>query len=227
MAKNKPPKNPGIAKDGTQRRAIAKSREKHETLLQKLDRQAKLRKLDKHTDKSYNWFRNRVRSLGGESTRAELMSDGKKKRRMRDAPTSGKMYTYVYDAKHKDKLPYWDAFPLIFMIGPAEGGFYGINLHYLPPRQRAALFDALLDITNNKKYNSATKVNMSYSLLKGATKFKLFKPCFKHYLFSQMQSQLLLITADEWESALFLQTANFQGAVNSKVWSDSILKTTT
>lgn len=204
----------------------AKKKPKHETLLQKLEREARARKLDKHSQSSYNWFKKRVRTVGGDRARDAMLDDARKKRRLREAPTSGKMYTYIYDAKYKDKLPYWDAFPLIFMIGPAKGGFYGINLHYLAPRARAQLFDALLSISNTSRYNANTKIKLSYDLLKGASKYKLFKPCFKHYLFDHLQSKLALIPADEWEAALFMPTANFQGANNSKVWSDSILKVT-
>lgn len=199
-------------------------KKKSETLLQKLNRQAQLRNFQKHSEKSYQWFRKKVRTFGGAKTRDELLQDAKQKRRTRNQPSTGKMYTYIYDAKHKNKLPYWDAFPLIFMVGPAKGGFYGINLHYLPPKSRAILFDRLLDIKNSNKLDARTKIRVSYGLLKSTSKFKLFKPCFKHYLFKQVQSKLALISADEWEAALFLPTANFQGASNSKVWSQSILK---
>lgn len=36
---------------------------------------------------------------------------------------SGQMYMFYYDPKHKKTLPYYDRFPLIIMVGPAEGGF--------------------------------------------------------------------------------------------------------
>ena len=44
----------------------------------------------------------------------------------------GSMYLFRYDAKFKDKLPYFDAFPLCLPFEPTNNGFWGINLHYLP-----------------------------------------------------------------------------------------------
>ena len=131
---------------------------------------------------------------------------------------------FIYDALHADKLPYFDAFPLIVMVGPAPGGFYGINLHYLPPKPRAVLFDNLISIASDRRYDEKTKLKLSYNLLQLSSKYKLYKPCFKHYLFSQLKSRLVFVSAEHWDAALFLPTANFQGAINTKVWSDSMLE---
>ena len=194
------------------------------SLLKRLEISARQRKIERFSDKSYKWFRDKVRTFGGANARDTLLKDAQRTGNKRQRPHIGYMYTYIYDAKHKAKLPYWDAFPLIIMVGPAKGGFYGINLHYLPPKARAMLFDELLTITNNTRYNQRTKFQITYDLLKSSSKMGAFKPCFKHYLFSQVQSHLAMIPADEWEGALFMPSADFRGASNSKVWSDSILK---
>lgn len=193
------------------------------TLLQKLEQRARRRELDKFSKESMNWFRKNVQTMGGQITRDTLIKDQTNRgMNLKRSPGIGFMYSFVYDAKHKATLPYFDAFPLIIMIGPAEGGFYGLNLHYLPPQLRAGLFDKLLEITNNKRYDNKTKFQVSYSILKATQSYKAFKPCFKHYLASQLRTDIIKIGADEWEAALFLPTASFQGAVNSKVWSDSV-----
>lgn len=195
------------------------------TLLQRLEAGARARNLEKFSKQSNAWFKDKVRVMGGQRTRNEILRDANKARQFRATPRPGYMYTFVYDALHKDTLPYFDAFPLILMIGPAEGGFYGLNLHYLPPKARAIMFDELLKVVNNNKYDDRTKFQISYKLLSSSARYKLFKPCFKHYLMGQMQSRLVMIPASEWEAALFLPTAHFQGAKNSQVWSDSINKT--
>ena len=61
----------------------------------------------------------------------------------------GNMYMFFYDPKYKETLPYYDGFPLIIMLGPAKGGFMGLNLHYLPPAVRARLLDIII---GNKRY---------------------------------------------------------------------------
>ena len=130
------------------------------------------------------------------------------------------MAMYFYDAKHKDTLPYWDSFPLTIIVGPAEKGFYGINLHYLPIPLRAKFLDGLMDITSDKRYNEGTKFNISYNYMQRAAKMKYFKPCFKHYLTKQVEGNFAVVPAPEWEIATFLPTAQWKGN-KSQVYKDS------
>lgn len=141
--------------------------------------------------------------------------------RIRSQPKVGHMYMFYYDAKHKDTLPYFDRFPMIFPYAKANNGFMGINLHYLPHVLRAKLMDSLYDISSNDKYDETTKLRLSYNVLNGAAKYKWFKPCVKHYLTSQVRSRFLYVYPAEWDIALFLPLERFQGANKSKVWADS------
>jgi hypothetical protein len=195
------------------------------SLLQKLEKAAQERKLEKFTSSSYEWYRGKARSVaGGSKLRNDIIKEQTKRGFALDrSPAIGNMYTYIYDAKHKDTLPYWDAFPLIFLVGPAEGGYFGLNLHYIPPKLRAKIMDFLIGFANNTKYDNKTKLTLSYQLLKSSSKMPILKSAFKRYLYSQMGSKLVKIPSSEWEAALYLPTANFQGASNSKVWSDTVL----
>ena len=87
----------------------------------------------------------------------------------------GNMYLFAYDAKNKDTLPYWDKFPLVFPFKAVKGGFYGLNLHYLPYRLRAILMDRLLQFKNNSKFDETTKLKYSWDLISSASKFNLAK----------------------------------------------------
>jgi len=167
------------------------------------------------TAKARQWFRDTARDFA--AGRSRMMREGNKVA----SPEIGSMYHFIYDAKGKKSLPYYDKFPLIFMVGPAAGGFYGINLHYLPPTFRAVLMDKLYTISSDKKYDANTKLRLSYDVLKGAAKFSYFKPTFKHYLASQVKSQFLKINANEWDIALMLPTQNFAKASEAKVYADS------
>src|ERR1700686_4103897 len=99
-----------------------------------------------------------------------------------DVILPGRMYMFFYDPKHKKTLPYYDSVPLIFPIEKYKDGFLGINLHYLHPTLRAKLMDALMTYANNTKFDDSTKLNISYKILKGASRTKYFKPCVKRYL---------------------------------------------
>lgn len=133
----------------------------------------------------------------------------------------GRMYMFVYDAKHKETLPFWDAFPLIFPISLTPGGFTGINLHYLPPLLRARLMDALYSIANNKKYDDTTRLKISYNTLRSASNLSYFKPCFKQYLYSQVKSRFVYVEPKEWDIALFLPLQKFQKATAEQVWKET------
>jgi hypothetical protein len=168
------------------------------------------------TKESRDWFRQKVQRM--RVNRRELMKEDPIQSKSKSA--SGSMYMFFYDAKYRKTLPYWDSFPLIIAVGPAEKGFYGMNLHYLPIPLRAKFLDELMNITNNKKYDETTKFEVSYEFLNRAAKFKYFKPCFKHYLTAQVEGKLAYVPPPEWEIATFLPTAQFQGNKN-QVYRDS------
>ena len=138
----------------------------------------------------------------------------------------GNMYMFFYDPKHKETLPYYDTFPLVVVVGPTEGGFYGLNLHYLPPILRAKMLDALMDITTNKKYNDSTRFKMSYELLCKNRETEVLPSCLKHYLNEHVKSKFAMVPAPEWEIATFLPTAKFEKATINAVYKDSRQKIT-
>ena len=135
----------------------------------------------------------------------------------------GRMIMFQYDAKTKDTLPYWDKFPLVFPISYYNDGFLGINLHYLPIMYRAKLMDQLYTTATNEKFDSTTKLSVSYEILNGASRFRLFKPCIKRYLTTHIKSRFLFIPSDEWDLALVIPSARWQKAKSSTVWRDSLL----
>jgi hypothetical protein len=174
--------------------------------------------VEKNSDKSLKWFKNQLTGMKN-INRRDLLKDEAFKARSRALP--GRMFMYFYDPKNKKTLPYYDRFPLIFMVEKAKGGFYGLNLHYLPHKQRALFFDRLTDYSTNKKYDLSTRLRLSYNLLKGASKLKMFGPCFKHYLSEHVRSRMVEVPASEWETVLFMPTENFKKKNKNQVWSDS------
>jgi hypothetical protein len=171
------------------------------------------------TKEAREWFRNIAKNTRGNQTKPERLLQASDNKVTRVLP--GRMYHFFYDPKHKDTLPYFDIFPLIFMVGKAQDGFYGINLHYLPPPLRAKLMDSLYTISSDKRYDENTKLRISYNVLNGAAKYRYFKPCFKHYLYRHVESRFIEIFSSEWDIALMLPTQRFRFANQQKVWSDS------
>ena len=124
------------------------------------------------------------------------------------------MQMFFYDPKTKDTLPYYDRFPLVVVVGPAEKGFYGLNLHYLPPILRAKMLDSLMEVATSKKSRPNAKFSITYDRLKSMSSMRYFKPCFKHYLTAHVKSQFARVPAPEWEIATFLPIAQFEKIPN-------------
>lgn len=179
------------------------------------------------TAQARQWYRDQAQGLvrGGQRERSSKVTGesltSSAGNRARSTFEIGNMYTFRYDPKHKDTLPYYDMFPLIFPINKAKGGILGINFHYLPPKLRAQLMDALYDSTTNEKYDESTRLKISYGILNAASRYRFFKPTVKHYLTSQIKTKLVYINPTEWDIALFLPTARFVGATKQKVYADS------
>lgn len=133
----------------------------------------------------------------------------------------GNLYMFLYDAKMKDTLPYWDKFPLVFPFRAVQGGFYGLNMHYLQYKMRVMLMDKLLDLKNNNRFDESTRLKLSWSMIDGVSKYKFAQPCVKHYLNSQIQSPFVKIDSKDWATAMMLPVEQFVGANKNKVWKDS------
>lgn len=171
---------------------------------------------------SVQWLRKAASRVPTTRVSPSKMASDNDPARLENAVRIGHMYMFMYDPKHKATLPFYDRFPLIFPIGRAPGGFYGINLHYLHPRLRAILMDRLMtDVINNQKYDETTKLRLSYKILKSASKYRYFEPCVKHYLTKHVKSRFIYIYPAEWQMALFLPTERFEKASKTDVWQDS------
>lgn len=171
------------------------------------------------TNSSKKWFTEKVRSLKGNVNAMQFLKDPHFIKKTTFRP--GFMYHFLYDAKYAETLPYYDRFPLVVAVGPAQGGFYGINLHYIAPPLRARFLDRLMDTTNNEAYDETTKFKINYNILTSMSKLRAFRPCFKHYLFNQMTSRIMMVPASEWEIAIFLPTEKFIGDNKRNVWRES------
>ena len=161
----------------------------------------KISKQIKTGNEPFRWYRNRIKELGTPST-AELLRSGKLAKR----PHEGFLNMYIYAPKLKDKLPYYDTFPLIMYLKPAEKGFYGLNFHYLPYALRARLLDAA----------GQDKLDVN-----AVSRSRLTKPTIKRYLFGYLRSMCLRIEPEDNLTAIMLPVQRFKKASDNRVWGDS------
>lgn len=181
-------------------------------ILEKAKREGRINNFSRQSSK---WFRDQAKSLGRPSDQKKIQETQPGLEKF----TIGQMYCYAYDPKHKLTLPYYDIFPLVFPFDIAQGGFLGINLHYLPYSYRAKLMDALFHVQNTIKFTDATKLNINYRILKGISNY--VQPCIKHYLLDHVRSKFYKISSQYWNMALFLPIESFQKETKQQVWADS------
>ena len=180
--------------------------------------------LEKMVRQSQAWFEQEARRIKsqGRVQASYLMRTGASQNR--PVVTPGEMYMFYYDAKHKDTLPYWDRFPLVFPFSKVKDGFLGLNLHYLPYHLRAKLLDALMDFRSDKRLDEKSKLEFSWKTIGAAAKYSPAKVCVKHYLDAHVKSQFKKVDGNNWATAILLPVSQFQGAREQQVWQDSMNK---
>ena len=174
--------------------------------------------IEARTRESRQWFFNRTKTIR-RINEVSFLRDPNMLRKTRFFP--GYMYHFSYEAKGAEQLPYYDQFPLIIAVQPAPGGFYGLNLHYLHPLTRALFLDKLMVLANKDEFDEKTRFRLNYNIVSASRRFKEFKPCFKHYLFEQISSRIMMVPSQEWETAIFLPTERFNQSDKKQVWKES------
>tara|TARA_B110000858_G_scaffold194152_2_gene247989 strand:- start:253 stop:807 length:555 start_codon:yes stop_codon:yes gene_type:complete len=164
--------------------------------------------------KSASWYRNAASLISDKATSSKLMKDGK----LLGRPSAGRMALFAYDPKTKAKLPFYDVFPLVLPIDTFNGGFIGLNFHYLPYGVRYKLLDQLQQFASNTKYNQSTRLQVTYDAVKN---IGMIKPAIKKYLWRYVRSNFLRIDVDEMAIAINLPIAQFKKASLGKVFADS------
>jgi len=189
-------------------------------IFQQIANKGKAAGLKSGTEDARDWYRDAAMDIKTVNPSKQLNNRERTTTKMTAADV-GRMYMFQYDPKHKDKLPYYDTFPLIFVLEKYTDGFLGMNLHYLPPTYRARLMDRLYAIEMDDTLRESKKLKVSYQMLNSVARYKYFQPTVKRYLTNQCRSRFLWIPYEEWDIALMLPTQRFKKGRTSRIWKDS------
>lgn len=171
--------------------------------------------------KSNSWFSKQVSVLGSVNIDPKKLLKERKELEAKSSIKPGSLYIFQYKALHADILPYYDRFPLVIPFRKVPTGFYGLNLHYLPPQLRVVLLGKLMQFANNKNLDETTKLKFTWQIAQAAAANKHISACVKMYLDNQVQSRFMKVNPENWVGALMLPCESFVGSSKKSVWSDS------
>ena len=158
------------------------------------------------------WFRTNIRRIFDRRQDEKIYQDGTKVGQI----VEGNMYMMFYDAKTKDKLPFWDRFPLIIPFDTrVDNGFYALNLHYIPPMARQGLLEELY------KYPTEEGVSIQYEFFSKVSNMSPALPCVKRYLYSRIKRVPLQVEKNYWDVAAMLPTGDFGNVNKNTVYAAS------
>ena len=121
------------------------------------------------------------------------------------------------------KDTYYDSYPLVMITDVYKGGFEGINLHFLSPQYRNALFDTIMRGLPTIKANEEwkTRLKIDYDRLDSRRIFKYYRPCYRKYLWKGMKKRPVIVPFHLWEDMVNGNTQKFVGARPVTVYRDS------
>jgi len=175
-------------------------------------------KFNKKSKEALLWYKKKVESLIRGKKNPQTIYEQNSKTPLR---VEGQLLTFIYDAKGKKELPYFDKHPLCLVLSLNGSGFTGLNFHYLSPLDRAIFMDSLY------KYFVAGEdggvVAIDYQMLvRGRGKFKFHAACIKQYRYDCMSSSVSIISPDLWDLALFIPSENFVSFTGNSTNRDQI-----
>jgi len=168
-------------------------------------------------EQSWQWYRSTVRKIATKykNNEEKLNIDERRDRadditdqdgnQLRRYARVGRLFLFEYKAKMK-YLPYYDAFPLVYVIKANADHFFGANLHYMHPKKRMLVIEKLKQ-----------------------DRIDIPRVCFHKYITDHVDGFLLDLAIDEWDTAIHLPVEHFvkeRGNVlvpykSSEVWKET------
>ena len=165
----------------------------------------KLKEKTEGQEQSWQWYRQTLKSMAMDIKQNpdHLERDEKKDRleeednqdtnRLRRFARQGRLFLFEYKATSK-YLPYYDRFPLVYVIKASADHFFGANLHYIEPKKRALVIAKLKD-----------------------DKIDIPRSCVHKYITDHVDGFLLDLASAEWDTAIALPVERFVKEKNGRL----------
>jgi len=147
--------------------------------------------------KGLSWYKQTVNRLASEYKKEpeKIIKDERKDKldeekfedvnMLRRRAIMGHLYFFEYEAKMK-YLPYYDRFPLVYVLRSTGDHIIGANLHYIEPKKR-------IPIINKLKQG----------------KIEIPKVCIHKYINDHVKSLFVDLASLEWETCILLPVEDF------------------
>ena len=157
-------------------------------------------KVTKATDgekKGLSWYKQTVNTLAAQFKKEpdKLVKEERKdstdpkeyedENILRRRAIMGHLYFFEYEAKMK-YLPYYDKFPLVYVLRSTGDHIIGANLHYIEPKKRILVINKLKQ-----------------------GKIDIPKICIHKYINDHVKSLFVDLSSKEWETAILLPVEDF------------------
>ena len=130
----------------------------------------------------------------------------------------GNFYFFAYLPQGKDELPFYDMFPLVYVMNrQPDGRFLAVNFHYLEYRIRAMFINALLKFTDTPRWDIDLEAELTAKYPK-VKALRYCKPTIKSYRYDCIVSRVAKVPSSEWKTALFMPLERFAKAPSSEVY---------
>lgn len=120
---------------------------------------------------------------------------------MRNKLSLDNLYTFSYNDPKTKNLPMWDKRPLVFTldIDPKRKSFLGLNLHWIPKKERESLLNDIIRILESPT-SDRTKTRLTYGLIL-KPKYRRGLKGIRRYIISRV-TNLSAIPHTQWEKVL-------------------------
>jgi len=169
---------------------------------------------ENNTQESQQWFDQLTAKINA-PRKSTSKTSGFKNYRTTNAVMLGRVYAYKYDPKHRATLPFFDENPLVIPFAFKDGvggkkGFLGINLHFLPRRDRKNVMQFFIKQDTESVMKSG-EIPINYGMIKNNTRFALLKFCIRMYLLDHVRGMFYLVPQEDYIKVIDLYSGKYVG----------------
>ena len=143
---------------------------------------------------------------------------------------SGQMYYFKYLAEPTN--PYYDRFPLIFVVRKRGPLLEGFNFHYMHLKYRTQLLKDVSPFFDEKDLSADTRLRVTAlrQIILTSMKYRFARAAYHRYRLENIRSKIIKISPLSWKSAILEDAEKFytgDGKVkkSAKVFRETYLKT--